>query len=104
MSPPPDLSLYTPADIQLLLMERAAIIHYIGGVPWGEAQKRAYQWVYMRTETRRTADGGIETRHTLVAPKPVPPPAPAKPAVPEQQDLFKPEEFRQNMRRIWKDY
>jgi hypothetical protein len=97
----PDLSLYSPRDIELLIEERACIMHYCHGVPWDVAQQRAWESVYVRTETRRTAGGGVEIRHTLVAHKEAPP-APSPEA--QQQDMFGREEFQAAMRSMWRDY
>lgn len=98
-----DLSLYSPEDVELLIEERTCLHHYCGGVPWAVARQRAYNDVYKHTEVRRTPGGGVETRHTLVAPTP-PKAKPAPAAEPEQQELFSQDEFRQAMRQIWKDY
>jgi len=49
--------------------ERAAIMEYLGGLSRELAEQKAHRICYLKTETRKTRDGGTEFRHTLSAPK-----------------------------------
>lgn len=51
-----------------LYEERVAIMHYDGGLEVADAEDAAYRICYRRMEMQTKRDGGVEFKHTLVAP------------------------------------
>lgn len=58
-------------NFDCLYEERAAIMHYLGGLTVAAAEDAAYKICYRRIEMKTNRDGGVEFRHTLTANKPV---------------------------------
>jgi hypothetical protein len=98
-----DLSLYSPEDVEMLLLERTGIMHICGGIPLSEAQHGAWKAIYRVHHVSRTQEGGAATRYKLTAHKPAAPKQ-EPPPEPEQANMVGLEEFRAAMRGIWKDY
>lgn len=80
-----------------LYEERAAIMHYLGGLSVADAEDAAYKICYRKTEVIHKPDGGVEFKHILVAPGGKKP-AEKQVAEPEVQTEMSFEEFRSQAR------
>lgn len=75
-----------------LYEERAAIMHYLGGLSVAAAEDAAYKICYRKTEMKTNRNGGMEFTHTLVAPGGKK--AEKQVAKPEEQTTMSFEDFR----------
>lgn len=80
-----------------LYEERAAIMHYLGGLSVAEAEDAAYRICYRKMEMNTKAGGSVEFRHTLVVPG-AKQPAAKLVAKQEAQDQMSFEAFREQAR------
>ena len=87
--------------VDCLYEERAAIMHYLGGLSVADAEDAAYRICYRKMEQYTKRDGSVEFKHTLVAPGGKKPEKPvAKPE--EQLGQMNFEEFRSQARSRFK--